>query len=318
MPVATERTYTLDDLDYWPLCLGSAGWSADSVGLAVIGSPIDHSLSPAMHNAALAELAKHNPEFSKWRYFKFKIEPSELAAALQSFHTQNFRGLNLTVPHKALVVPYLDAKAKSHFVRDAGAANTLLFDKEYRWRGENTDGIGLAMALNEDLDAELKNTHVILLGAGGAGRAAAVQCLDNNCASLWIGNRTKTLREALVADLKRYAGQQIHSFSLKHGPFENLPKDSILINATSLGLKKDDESPIDLELIPRPAKVYDMIYRPTQTALLRQAAALGIPNANGLSMLVHQGAASLSRWTGETAPVDVMKKAVKQALEESA
>src|SRR5260370_650798 len=104
MHVATERSFTLGDLDYWPLCLENTDWPSDGVALAVIGSPIDHSLSPTMHNAALAELAKHKPEFSKWRYFKFRIEPPELAGALESFHTNKFRGLNLTIPHKALVV----------------------------------------------------------------------------------------------------------------------------------------------------------------------------------------------------------------------
>ncbi|HEY4248438.1 MAG TPA: shikimate dehydrogenase [Lacunisphaera sp.] len=317
MNVDTERTYGLNELEYWPLCLNEDGqlnrWPFDGVALAVIGSPIDHSLSPVMHNAALAELAKAKPEFAKWRYFKFKIASNELEGALRVFHEKQFRGLNLTVPHKALVVPNLEIK--DSFVQVAGAANTLLFTETW-WRGYNTDGIGLSAALRNDLAVELTGAEIILLGAGGAARAAAAECLRNQCASLWIGNRTQILRDKLVDELRTtYPGQHnIHPFSLKYGQNEKLPAQSIVINATSLGLEPEDDSPLDLEKIPRPMHVFDMIYRPAQTALLRQAATLGIPNSNGLSMLVHQGAASLEIWTGEKAPIETMDQAVRRAL----
>jgi shikimate dehydrogenase len=312
MHVATESTYNLADLKDWPRCVD--GWPAAGVALAVIGHPIAHSLSPVMHNAALTELAKTNSKFNQWRYFKFDIAPAELEIALALFHKNKFRGLNLTVPHKALVVPHLDLK--DTFVQDAGAANTLRFTETW-WQGFNTDGIGLSTALREELSVELKEAHIILLGAGGAARAAAVECLRGQCTSLWIGNRTQSTLSALFASLKESktctTGAHLEGFDPQNPP-ANLPANSIVINATSLGLKANDGSPLNLAKIPRPAKVFDMIYRPPQTALLSQADQMKIPCANGLSMLVYQGARSLELWTGENAPVEIMQLAVRTTL----
>ena len=198
--------------------------------------------------------------------------------------------------------------------QNSGASNTISYTKE-GWKGANTDGYGLATALREDLEVELSGAHIILLGAGGAARGAAMQCVLDQCASLWIGNRTQTLRDKLVRNLRKICPSTItiQPFSLKTLR-PKPPAKSVVINATSLGLKPDDGSPLDLKTFPPPAKVYDMIYRPPQTALLRQAAAMGIPNSNGLSMLVHQGAASLEIWTGETAPVAIMHQAVRRAI----
>lgn len=311
MHVATEHTYTLADLEQWPA--GVDRWPANGTALAVIGRPIGHSLSPAMHNAALAELAKTKAKFTPWRYFKFDIAPDELGRAITLFHRHKFRGLNLTVPHKALVVPQLESK--DSFVQDAGAANTLQYT-ETGWHGSNTDGVGLSAALREDLGVDLTGTHVILLGAGGAARAAAVECLLQKCASLWIANRTPATLNELLTSLRKSAvfeaKNHLAGFDPKTPP-TSLPAHSVVINATSLGLKADDDSPLDLTKIPTPAKVFDMIYRPPQTALLRQATQLNIPTANGLSMLIHQGAASLERWTGEPAPINTMRQAVRAA-----
>ncbi len=309
MSVALEPIYTLADLEYWPLCVGH--WPSDGTALAVIGRPVAHSLSPVLHNAALVELAKIQPKFAKWRYFKFEVAPDELPHALALFLEKKFHGLNLTVPHKSLAVDHL--VASEPFVRAAGAANTLLFT-DAGWRGANTDGTGLSVALRQDLGVELSSSHVVLLGAGGAARAAAVECLRLHCASLWIGNRTRATLETLLASLQSFAADtRIRGFDLINPPAD-LPEGSVVVNATTLGLLAGDPAPLDLKKIPRPARVYDMIYRPPQTALLRQASELGIPNANGLSMLIHQGARSLELWTGETAPLEVMQAAARTAL----
>jgi len=312
MSVATEHIYTLADLDHWPT--DKAEFPDGGTALAVIGHPIAHSLSPVMQNAALAALAKTDPQFAKWRYFKFDIHPGdELERALKEFYEKGFLGLNLTVPHKALVVQHLESKAA--FVETAGAANTLKSTKTQWWHGENTDGYGLSEALRVDLSVCLKGSHVILLGTGGAARAAGVECLQQNCASLSIGYRTRANVEALLARLRPLAGQiPIHDFVLAQPP-TNLPANAVLINATSLGLKPDDKSPLDLNLLnEKPAQVFDMIYRPSQTDLLRKAARMGIPTANGLAMLVHQGARSLEIWTGQSSPVATMQAAAQQAL----
>jgi len=302
MSAVAESIHTLADLDTW---------SFAGTALAVIGRPVAHSLSPAIHNAALAEMAKTEPKFAGWRYFKFDIAPAELPRALALFHKNRFHGLNLTVPHKSLVVEGLaDADA---FVRAAGAANTLS-RVEAGWRGANTDGYGLAIALAEQFALDLAGAHVVLLGAGGAARGAAIECLRARCASLWIGNRTVATLDDLLLSLQLFAGTTtIHGFDLANPP-PDLPAGATVINATSLGLASGDAAPIDLKKMPAPARVYDMIYRPPQTALLRQAAELGLPHANGLSMLIHQGARSLEIWTGAPVPVPVMQAAARAAL----
>ena len=141
-----------------------------------------------------------------------------------------------------------------------------------------------------------------------------MECLRARCASLWIGNRTAATLETLLSTLQVFAGEaNLKGFALNNPPAD-LPAGSIVLNATSLGLATGDPAPLDLRKIPAPAKVYDMIYRPPQTALLRQAAELGIARANGLSMLIHQGARSLELWTGATVSVTVMQDAARLAL----
>jgi shikimate dehydrogenase len=303
MTAVAEPVHTLADL---------SSWSFPGTALAVVGQPVGHSLSPAIHNAALAELAKTSARFADWRYFKFDIAPGELPAALALFHRHRFQGLNLTVPHKSLAVAHL--AASDAFVRAAGAANTLN-RAEGGWNGANTDGYGLAVAVREQLDLPLTGARVILLGAGGAGRGAAVECLRARCAELWIGNRSQHTLSTLIDELRPLAGKSaLAGFDLSRPPAD-LPASALVINATSLGLKAADPAPLDLAKIPRPAACYDMIYRPPQTALLRQAAALGVPHANGLSMLIHQGARSLEIWTGATVSVPVMQAAAHHALQ---
>lgn len=299
--MSAEPIHTLSDL---------VDWSFAGTALAVIGHPIAHSLSPAIHNAALAEMARLAPQFAHWRYFKFDVAPADLPAALRDFHRRNFRGLNLTVPHKSLVLPQL--AAADEFVRTAGAANTLVATAA-GWTGANTDGYGLATAVREQFGRELKGAAIILLGAGGAARGAAVECLQSGCAGLWIGNRTAATLDTLLHELRPVAGPiPLRGFDLARPA--GLPADALVINATSVGLEPGEPAPIDLRALPRPAQVFDMIYRPARTALLRQAAELGIAHTNGLAMLVHQGARSLALWTGARVPVAVMHAAAQTAL----
>ncbi len=266
-----------------------------------------------MHNAALAELGRSAPEFTRWEYFRFDIPPADLPRALELFHAKKFRGLNLTVPHKVLAFDRVAAVTPA--ARPIGAVNTLLWT-DTGWLGHNTDGYGIAAALRQDLGCNLAGVHVILLGAGGAARSAAVECLQRGCASLSIGNRTRANLDALLAILTPLArGVPLRGFTAGTPPAD-LPPGAVVINATSAGLRADDPAPIDLQRLPRPASVSDMIYNPPQTLLLRTAAMLGLPHANGLSMLVHQGAKALEIWTGvpagQTAPA--MRVAAETAL----
>jgi shikimate dehydrogenase len=267
MSAVAESIHSLADLD---------AWSFAGTALAVVGRPVAHSLSPAIHNAALAQMARTLPKFADWRYFKFDIAPAELPRALQLFHQHNFQGLNLTVPHKSLAVEHL--AAADAFVRAAGAANTLSHAAD-GWKGANTDGYGLTTALQEQLAAGLAGAAVILLGAGGASRGAAVECLRSKCRELWIGNRTQATLAILLDELRPLAGETaLHGFDLAQPP-PGLPAGALVINATSLGLKPADPAPVDLAKIPRPAAVCDMIYRPPPSCARPRTWASRIPPA---------------------------------------
>jgi shikimate dehydrogenase len=291
-----------------------ATWSFAGIPFAVLGHPIKHSVSPAMHNAALAAMARSERDYLAWRYFRFDVPPEDLPQALARLHGAGFHGLNLTVPHKVLafdLVKEIDPAAVP-----AGAVNTLRRTAS-GWRGFNTDGYGLATALHETLGVSLTGTHVVLLGAGGAARGAAVECLQQQCASLWIANRTQANLDALLAAVRPISGQtSLHGFDPTQPPAE-LPPGVLVINATSAGLKPGEPAPIDLRRIPQTAKVFDMIYNPPQTTLLRDAATLGLPHENGLSMLVHQGARALEIWTKATVPVSAMQTAATAAMQPS-
>ncbi len=263
-----------------------------------------------MHNAALAGLALDDERFATWKYYPFDVEPARLAAALELLQWHGFRGVNLTLPHKVLAVPMasdLDPAAE-----EAGAVNTLARG-DRGWRGFNTDGYGLAAAIDEDLGLSLRAACVVLVGAGGAARGAAVECLRSGCSALWIVNRTPARREALLAHLRPLARGTTVGALAPDGP---LPAGTLLINATSAGLQADEAAPVDLAALRGVAAVYDMVYNHRRTRLLEQARALNLPHANGLGMLVHQGAKALEIWTGiaarRTAPT--MRAAAAAAL----
>ncbi len=290
-------------------------WSPAGTALAVLGHPIGHSLSPPMHNAALAALARTDARFADWKYFRFDVPPDDLPRALDLLHAKGFHGVNLTVPHK--VIAYDRVATVDPAARPVGAVNTL-HRTDRGWRGFNTDGYGLATAVRETLGRELGGAHVVLLGAGGAARGAAVECLQRRCASLAIVNRTRTNLDALLGILAPLAGGiPLRGFALEQlGGSAIAPPGALVINATSAGLRDSDPTPVELRDLPRPAAVFDMIYNPPQTALLRAARALDVPHANGLAMLVHQGAKSLEIWSGvpagQTAPA--MASAARAAL----
>lgn len=293
-----EPILTLADLD---------NWSFEGTALAVLGHPIKHSISPAMHNTALDEMATTDERFKLWRYFRFDVPPEDLPIALERLHAAGFFGLNLTVPHKVLAfdrIAGVDERAQP-----IGAVNTLR-RTDANWHGFNTDGYGMATAVQEDLKIDLSGTHIILLGAGGAARGAAVECLQRGCASLHIANRTAANRDALITQLQPIKGGiPVQGFSPHNIP-AGLPENSLVINATSAGLKADDPLPVDLNALPKPCGVFDMIYSPAETKLLAAAAAQGIPTANGLSMLIHQGVRGLEIWSDATVPVAAMRRAV--------
>ena len=300
---SAAKTYTLDDL---------RDWQFDGTSLAVLGKPVRHSISPQMHNAALAELSERNLQFADWRYFRFEIDPEQLLESLPIFHEKGFHGLNLTVPHKEIAFPAvseIDGAAKP-----IGAVNTLS-RLEKGWAGYNTDGYGLDQGIRIKLQREIAGADFILLGAGGAARAAAIQALQSGCKSLHIINRNQERLGKLITELEPIAAAtQIPLLAKAPQQLGELPSGSILVNATSLGLKTDDPTPISEEKLPSNCSCFDMIYNPTTTKLMELVQKRGGQTANGLAMLVHQGARSLEIWTKEEAPAGTMHEAAHQAL----
>lgn len=301
-PLDTEFTYTVEDLGKFEF---------SGTALAVIGHPVRHSVSPAMHNAAIEQLRKKDSRFNDWAYYRFDVPPEEFAEAVPKFFQHNFYGLNLTIPHKVQAMDLI--KGFSPDAERMGAVNTLVWN-EFGYDGFNTDGYGMKKALLEDLDFDLSGGTVILLGSGGAARAAAVQCVLEECEKLYIGNRTVSRLDDLMAVVGAMPGGDCaEAFSLAEPP-KSLPKEGILINATSLGLKAEDPAPFDVSTLPDGWKVYDMIYNPAATTLLKEASDRGLAVANGLSMLVHQGARSLEIWSRMTVDPHPMKTAACHAL----
>ena len=263
-----------------------------------------------MHNAALAKLSETDGRYKNWTYYRFDIHPDQLAEALPLFHQQGFRGLNLTIPHKVQVLDLIEEIAPE--AKSMGAVNTLVWS-ESGYSGLNTDGYGLEQGIELDLGVAFKGAAVMILGAGGAARAAAVQAILSECAQLYIGNRSVDRLQDLVAGLKLLAKKvELQTFPLAEFP-EDLPDSGIVINATALGLNPDDPAPIDVAQLPAEWKVYDMIYNPSKTLLMKQAGERGLKTANGLSMLVHQGAKALEIWTQETVDTGVMMAAARDA-----
>jgi shikimate dehydrogenase len=288
---------------------------------AVYGQPIKHSASPAMQNAGIVALGLN------WRYLAFEVDPANLRAAIAGAKAMNFIGLNLTVPHKLLAMEMMDALDES--ARAWGAVNTVRFEgkdasgewqplgrfaealpKEVRSHGFNTDADAITRSLREDLGFEPRGSSVLLLGAGGAGQVAAFKLASENVAELFLVNRTTSKAEAVAKEIRRRYPEVIIVLGYPDKPVD------LLLNATALGLKPDDPPPWNEQTFPvaRAGCVYDMIYRPAETPLLKAARTAGRRTANGLGMLLHQGAKALELWTGRNPPINVMRAALEESI----
>ena len=274
---------------------------------AVFGHPIAHSLSPKMQNAALAELAKTRREFAHSKYYAFDVEPQNLGAVLAEFIGRNFVGINLTIPHKEVVLPFL--KSVDSFAMRAGACNTLVAESG-GWRGFNTDGFGIEGAMEHAFGSGFGGADVFVLGAGGAARGACFYALERGCKSLSVANRSPERLARLVADI-RAAGFECSTFELSR--VLPIPENAVVVNATSIGLKPDDAPVLDFSAIPASVKFFDMPYRVgAETSSVLAARKCGIAASSGLPMLAFQGAKSMSIWTG--ADCRVLAKTMLEAL----
>jgi shikimate dehydrogenase len=272
----------------------------------VIGAPIRHSISPAMHNAAFTALG------IEARYESLEVAPAELEAWVRSVRVAELLGFNVTVPHKEAIVPLLDEIAGDAVL--AGAVNTVV-QRHGKLVGLNTDTVGFRRLLADEAGTSLHGKRVVLLGAGGAARAIAVVALQDETANLVVANRhverAQRLLEAVSSLSVRTA---VSATGLEGVALERaIDEADIIVNATSVGLASDDV-PIDPTLIRAASLVVDLIYNPPETALLGAAAARGARAVGGLGMLVHQAAAAFEAWTYVAAPVEVMRQAAAEAL----
>jgi len=274
----------------------------------IIGDPIEHTLSPAMHNAAFEEL---NLDFV---YVAFRVRKEDLRDAIIGAKSLDVHGLNVTMPHKNAVMKYLDEIDST--ARAIGAVNTILNNKG-RLIGYNTDGIGALKALKEN-GITPKGKKLLLLGAGGAGKAIAFQAAQE-VEELVILNRTPQKAKKLAEVLRKEFKKKINGNALSTQIIKEELRDAdILVNATSVGMHPNiDQSLVPKSLLRPDLCVMDIVYDPIETKLAKDAKTVGAKVISGIEMLVYQGAASFEIWTNHKAPVKVMKQTVLNKLSDS-
>lgn len=302
---AGRAVYTLADLRDWPTATAHA---RPPLRLAVIGDPVAHSVSPPMHNAALAAGGIDAG------YTRLHIRPDELAAAFRLITRAGFIGVNLTLPHKVAALSLLDA-VDLH-AATLGAINTVRVNANGRLEGFNTDGPGFERAVRADFDADLRDLRVLVLGAGGgAGRALAAQCALAGCPRLVLVNRTVEKARALAETLRSRRASQTEILALAWDAAAlaaALPETDLVVNASSIGLKPGDGSPLAGLAIPPRLLVFDTVYRTDHapTPLVVAARHGGARAAGGMSMLLHQGALAFEHWFARPAPLELMRQAL--------
>ena len=284
----------------------SVTYKSELVG--VFGHPVAENPTIVMQEAAFEELGLD------WRYLTIEVYPDDLAAAIEGLRAFNMKGINLTIPHKTNVLAYLDEIADD--AKLMGAVNTVRRDGN-TLIGENTDGKGFLRALCDDAHVDPAGKRIVMLGAGGAARAVAVELALANAAQITIVNRSAERGQDLVALLNEKTSATA-DFVLWDHPYELPAETDVLLNATSIGLFPDvDQRPLlDYDTISSNMVVCDVIPNPPRTPFLREAEARGATTLDGLGMLVYQGAIGFKMWTGLDAPVAVMHRALAQAFGE--
>ncbi len=278
--------------------------------LSVFGDPVAHSKSPGFHNAALKTCGIDA------QYVAIHVRPDELAPALRALPAAGFLGTNLTIPHKEAALALMDSLDPA--AGAIGAVNTVCVE-DGKLSGFNTDGPGFVRAIREEFSVDVRDLRILLFGAGGAGRAIAFQCAIEGCERLILVNRSVEKAHALAAELAPY----FHTDRLI-GPADRLqaiPHDlaairpridsvDLVVNATSIGMKRTDAALVPQAFLTPNLMVYDTVYANGKSRLVEDAESAGARAANGLSMLLHQGALSFEIWFNRAAPLDVMRAAL--------
>ncbi len=279
-----------------------------SLELGIIGYPIGHSISPVFQQAALDHLGM-DATYQAW-----EVAPDGVGDFIKGLRRPGLLGINITLPHKEAVIPYLDHVDEG--ATQAGAVNTIVH-RDDRLTGHNTDGYGFLRALREGGKFEPQGRRVLVLGAGGAARGVIRALIGEGVAELNIANRTLPRAEQL-AGLVRSGGIAGRAVPMTWEDLaEAAVRADLIVNCTSIGMTHGPDAagtPLLQQQIPPTALVYDLVYNPPETPLLREAIRAGAGTLGGIQMLVHQGAASFEMWTGKSAPIPVMLAAATKAM----
>ncbi len=304
----TTDRYTLADLENW----SEVARDIDPpIRVGVFGDPVAHSLSPQMQNAALQACQ------TGMQYARFHIRPNELRPALLLLRRLKFVGINVTVPHK--IAAFTQADETDESATRAGAVNTIRVC-DGKLIGSNTDGEGFVRAIRAEFSIDVRDLRIMVVGAaGGTGRAIAWQCALENCERLVLVNRTLDKANALAEQLRPFfSGARVlgPSARLEAVPLNEsamriqLADIDLIVNATPLGTNLSDPAPVPARLLAPHHIVFDCVYGSSKTALVRAAEEAGARGANGLSMLLYQGALSFAIWFNREAPVEAMRAAL--------
>ena len=277
--------------------------------LGIIGFPIRHSISPVFQQAALDYLGMDAS------YHAWEVNPGELDEFIAGLRSPDVLGINVTVPHKEAVVPFLDEV--DEWATAAGAVNTIV-NRAGRLTGHNTDGTGFLRALREAGGFNPTGRRVLILGAGGAARGVILALIRDGVGQLTIANRTLE-RAQQLSRMARDNGHDARAVALEEVDLSPAAASAeLIINCTTIGMShgpNETGSALSAEQIPPRALVNDLVYNPLETPLLRQASLAGASTLGGIHMLVYQGAASFEMWTGKEAPVQVMLQAATKAMQ---
>jgi len=265
----------------------------------VIGYPVGHSLSPAMHNAAFKKLGINAA------YLPFEVEPKYLGKAIEGLKALGIGGVNVTIPHKETVIKYIDNL--SHEARLMGAVNAIV-NKKGRLSGYNTDVFGFLKSLREDLRFQAKGRTIFVIGAGGASKAVCFGLAIEGAKRIILTDAADEKALALACEVELKTGCECIALRINsRGIPDMILNSQLLVNATPCGMKENDASPVNTAYLHEHLSVFDLVYN-RKTKLIKIAGQKGLKASSGLNMLLFQGAKAFELWTGRRAPVEVMRK----------
>jgi shikimate dehydrogenase len=282
--------------------------SGHTTPFAVLGHPIGHTLSPIMHNSSITALEMDAI------YLAFDAAPERLMEILHAMRDMGFRGVNLTVPLKEVAFKGVDSLEASSKI--SGSVNTIEFMEDGSLRGHSTDGYGFVTALKESFNTTLNGKSVFVLGSGGAGRAVAITCADEGASRVVVSDIDAARAEKVVAEITELfpavgvesAGTDAAQWAAAAGQAD------LIIQATPVGMKQSDTPLLSSDAFREGQMLFDLIYMYPETGIMKAATAAGATAANGLGMLLHQGARSFEIWTGTSPDISAMRKALETSV----